>query len=156
MNTPPDKVIQSSALQTPPNTILFLLHFFCTCFFLYSVQFTSTLVICFYVRWDLYSFLPLYLNALLYFITLFFQFVCCVYCCLVRHRSKISHKVDRPRGSSLWQIYHQIRCVVIWHPTDWTHYKRQSAIPRYIQCSVCACDGVFQVVQNAVHFCHVL
>lgn len=131
MNTQPDKVIQSSALKTPPNSPLFSLHcFLYTCFFLYSVPLNFHSFDLFYFWWALCSFL----TVVSYYTSAFHCIISQFECYFVCYRSKISNKVDCPRSSPLWKIYHQIRCVVIWHPVDWAHNKRQSAIPRYIQC----------------------
>lgn len=45
-------------------------------------------------------------------------------------RCKVPHQVDGPRSSPVWQVYHQVRCLVLWHPLDGADHQGQSAVPR--------------------------
>ena len=67
---------------------------------------------------------------------------CCCHMCTERNqllkqagqycfRCKISNQVDSSWGCTVWSIYNQVWCMVIWNSTDRTGNKGQSAISRW-------------------------
>lgn len=56
------------------------------------------------------------------------------------HRCEVPHKVDCPRSSTVRQVHHQVRCVVVWHLAAGDYDEGTGALPRCVQAyTFCFC-----------------
>ena len=74
------------------------------------------------------------------------------------HRCEVPHKVDCPRSSTVRQVHHQVRCVVVWHLAAGDYDEGTGALPRCVQAyTFCFCFQsnaavLFRSLHNATGF----